>query len=211
MLRLEFASASSLGHGFDTGGQPLVVMPFIDPVAARRAGAQLARRAGCEGVLLAVFDDVRQGFVATANRVFASSRSPYFAYVAQDAFAGRGWLAAAVAIARTQSAGLVAFNDGKWQGELAAFGLVERQWAAGNYSGPLFHPSYKRHYADTELTILAAAQGKLAYDPNAVVIEVDWEKDRSAVDDEDRAFFRSRAGSGFDGQVMDQRLLSKFA
>lgn len=188
----------------------MVVMPFIDPVAARRAGSQLARRAGCEGVLLAVFDDLQQGFVATANRVFTATRSPHFAYVAQDAFAGRGWLAAAVSKAEAASAGLIAFNDGKWRGELAAFGLVERWWATGNYDGLLFHPGYKRHYADTELTLLAAAQEKLAYDPNAVLIEVDWEKDRSAVDDEDKARFRARVASGIDGRVTDMSLLARF-
>ena len=210
-MRLEFATASTLGPTIDTCGQPLVVMPFIDPLEARRSGSQLAGRAQCEGVLVAVYDDVRQGFVATVNDVFVKSQAPFVAYVAQDAFAGRGWLATALVKARLMSAGLVPFNDGKWHGELAAFGLVERGWAASNYGGPLFHPGYRRHYADTELTLLASSAGKLAYDPHAILMEVDWAKERTSVDDHDRAHFLSRVKSQFDGRVVDARLLCKFA
>ncbi len=211
LVRLEFATASTLRQSIDTRGEPLVVMPFVDPVAAHRSGIQLAGRAQCEGVLFAVYDDMRQGFVATVNDVFVKSQAPFVAYVAQDAFAGRGWLAAAVAKAKLMSAGLVPFNDGKWHGELAAFGLVERSWAASNYAGALFHPGYRRHYGDTELTLLANSAGKLAYDPHAVLVEIDWAKDKARVDDNDRAHFQSRLASRFDGKVVETALLSRFS
>src|SRR5688572_11006430 len=129
MLQVEFATMSALKEGIDTSERPLVVMPFTEPTQARRATAQLARRAGVGGLLLAVYDDSRAGFIAVMNRVFRLSNGATVAYVAQDAFAGRDWLALAVAALARDDGGLVAFNDGKWKGVLAGFGLVDRRWA----------------------------------------------------------------------------------
>jgi len=211
LLRVEFASLSSIPSRIDVGDDVLVVMPFIDPAAARRSATQLAGRSGRSGLLLGVYDEEGAGFIAIANRVFGSSRSGYFAYVAQDAFAGRGWLAAGVAALEGGPAGLLAFNDGKWSGHLASFGLVRRTWAASQYGpGGLFHEGYRRHYADAELTLLAQATGQFAYDPNAVLVEVDWGKDQADVDPADRRLFAERAARGFDGRVTDPRLLRRF-
>lgn len=209
MLRVEFATLSTMPAHVDGGAAPLIVMPFIEPVQAQRAAAQLARRAGTSGLLLAVNDDVRAGFVAVANRVFRGSSSASFGYVAQDAFAGRDWLRRGVD-ALAGGGGLLAFNDGKWQGVLAAFGLVDRAWATGNYGGDLFHPAYRSHYADAELTVLALAGGRHRYDPDAVLVEVDWDKEGKGVDEGDRAAYRARAGGGFDGRVSEPRLLGLF-
>lgn len=209
-MRVEFTSLASLPAQIDAGAGALVVMPFIEPTLARRAATQLARRAGADGLLLAVYDDRRAGFIAIANRVFRTSTSASFAYLAQDAFGGRDWLARGQAALARDKGGLVAFNDGKWGGALAAFGLVDRSWAAGNYGGELFHPGYRSHYADAELSVLALAQAKHRYDPECLLIEVDWDKEAKGVDEGDRALFRSRAAAGFDGRVAEPKLLSLF-
>jgi len=194
-----------------TAAPVLVVMPFIDRAMAGRSAAQLAARAGVEGLLLAVEDADRRGFIATVNRLFRESTSEYFAYVAQDSFAGRKWLARALALMQKGGKGLLGFNDGKWMGMLAGFGLAERAWAEANYAGNLFFPGYVRHYADVELTVLALSERRYCYDPNCVLLEVDWDKDGAGVNAADRALYRARAAAGFDGRVADARLLKLFA
>jgi hypothetical protein len=209
MLDIVFTRLDALPDSIGDPEAPLVVMPFIDPASAQRSATQLARRAGCRGTLLAVEDAARDGFIAAANAVFRRSRSPCIAYVAQDAFAGRGWLAQAQA-ALADGGALVALHDGKWHGALAAFGLVDAAWARGNYGGDLFLADYHRHFADVELTVLAMADKRLRHDPAAVLIEVDWEKEAQHVDPDDRALFRHRARYGFGARVADPRLCALF-
>lgn len=213
MLEIIFTALSAIGEGggIDSGAGTLVVMPFTDPAMARRAAAQLSERAGVSGQLLAVYDPTRAGFVAVANRVFRRSQGARMAYVAQDAFAGRDWLRRAEQALAKDAGGLLGFNDGKWAGALAAFGMVERGWAATNYGGDLFHSGYRSHYADAELTVLALARGRYRYDPESLLIEVDWNKATSAADPADRAHYRQRAEEGFEGRVDDERLLRVFA
>jgi len=205
-LDIEFKAFSALPEriGPDTGS--LVVMPFIEPGLAKRSARQLARRAGTAGLLYAVYDDKRLGFVAMANAVFRRSVSPWFGYAAQDAFAGRDWLRRGVEALERRSGGLLAFNDGKWNGALAAFGLVRREWALENYGGDLFMSKYKRHYADAELSLVAMQQKCLVYDPAAVLIEVDWEKEGQGVEAADRALFHARARDNYGGRVADSEL-----
>jgi len=209
MLDLVFTQAGAIAAAVGDGDHPLVVMPFIDPTLAVRSATQLARRAGMRGTLLAVEDTDRIGFIAVVNSIFRTTPAPALAYVAQDAFAGRDWLALAMA-ARPAQGGLVAFHDGKWNGALAAFGLVDSGWARGNYAGDLFFPGYRRHYADVELTLLAQASGRLRHDPSAVLIEVDWNKEAAGVDAGDRALFQSRAVTGFGDRIADPVLRSRF-
>jgi len=186
------------------------VMPFIDELQARRAAEFAAHRAGAEGLLLAIHDEQRHGFIATVNQAFKATRSPWFGYMAQDAYAGRSWLALALKAMQAKQAGLLGFNDGKWQGQLASFGLADRAWAESNYGGDFFDPGYSSHYADTELTLIARQQGRYVYEPNSVLIEVDWSKESAAVNPEDRKRYRARALQGFEGRVTDPRLTSVF-
>ena len=189
----------------------IFVMPFTEAAQAHRAAKLMSRRAGAPGLILAVHDDARDGFIGIVNRVFAQTDSPYFGYVAQDAFAGRYWLRYAMSAFDKPEAQLVAFNDGKWFGTLAGYGLARRGWAAGIYAGPLFFPAYRRHYADAELSLIATGQQGLAYVASSVLIEVDWEKDAKPVEDADRQLFKIRASGGFDGKVTSRELQSRFA
>jgi len=188
----------------------IMTMPFIDAAQAKRAVRLAATRAGAPALLLAVHDEARQGFIATVNQAFAATRSPWFGYMAQDAFAGRAWLALALRALQANNAGLLGFNDGKWQGQLAAFGLAERIWAQSVYGGNFFYSAYRSHYADTELTVIAREQGRYVYEPNSVLVEADWDKESAAVNPADRTLYKARAAAGFDARVHNPQLLKLF-
>ena len=95
-MKVEFLELPAGGFELPTSvreAQPvLVLMPYTDRAAAERSARQLAARAGTPGLLLAAHDAARHGFVAVANKVFRATGSEFFAYVAQDCYAGRGWL-----------------------------------------------------------------------------------------------------------------------
>lgn len=191
---------------------PIMVMPFTDAISANRAAELAAVRSGAKGLLLAIHDDQRQGFVQVVNLAFAATKSPWFGFMAQDAFAGRDWMALALQALHKNRGVLLGFNDGKWQGALASFGLASRAWASTNYpNSAFFHTGYQRHYADAELTVLALQAKGYVYEPNSVLVEVDWAKDGAAVNASDRALFRQRAALGFDARVKDTTLANMFA
>ncbi len=179
----------------------LLVMPFTDADQAARAAGLMAMRAGAPGLLLAVHDDAQEGFVRIVNRLFARSESPFFGYVAQDAFAGRCWLGNALKAMKDGAAKLLAFNDGKWFGTLAPYGLARRSWAKELYGGSLFYAGYRNHYADTELSMIAAGQHALAYAPGSVLLKMDSKKESARLQDADRELFQARSASGFDGKL----------
>lgn len=185
----------------------IVCMPAIDRVAAQQTARILAQRAGFSDLRIVIcLDDRRLGFIACANAVYQATQSKFFAYVAQDAFPGRAWLKQGLRALSMHRGGLLGFNDGKWQGSLAAFGLISREWADTLYGGALFCPAYRRHYADAELTVIALAEGRYVYDPHALLVEVDYRKDTSAVEAEDRACYRARVAAGFDGRYIPPHL-----
>lgn len=191
--------------------EPVVVMPWVDRSRASHAARLLAQRAGAPMLLLAIEDDQGVGPVQIWNDALRSTTGNWFAYVADDAFPGRYWLRhARAALARRPEAHLLAFNDGKWFGQLAGFGLVRRQWLQSVYGQALFHTGYRQHYGDTELTLIARQQKCLAYDPHAMLIEVDALKDSRPVHSEDRQLFLERCANGFDGRVSDPALLRQF-
>jgi len=185
----------------------LVVIPFTQYELAQKAAQLMAARAEAPGLILGIDDSKKVGFIHLVNQVFTQSHSAYFAYTAQDAFAGRGWLNLGLK-AMGDHSGFLGFNDGKWAGALAGFGLARRSWAMKNYDGQFFYPQYHRHFADAELTLLALQDKQYAYDPNSVLVEVDWNKDTAPIHQADRNLFLERRKSGFDGRVLDPRLLN---
>lgn len=212
---LEVRHSALQGHGpgmSDVWQAPVIfVMPWINRARAAACARLLSARAGAPMLLLAVQDDTAVGPMAIWNDALSRTYGTWFGYVADDAFPGRGWLRYALAaLQRTPSAKLLAFNDGKWFGQLAGFGLVRRDWAAGLYGGSLFHPAYRHHYGDTELTLIARQQDALAYDPHAMLVEIDARKDERGVHAADRAIFLQRQATGFDGRVSNPALLRLF-
>jgi hypothetical protein len=179
----------------------LLVLPTIDNEAAVRAEDILRRRAWADGLLVLVEDDLRLGFIKVANLVFARSSSKYFGYLAEDAFPGGGWLQCAIHTLEKSGAGLLAFNDGRFHGNLAVFGLALRAWVKQLYHNCLFFPGYERHFGDTELSVLSGLLGKMTYNPNCLMVEVDYDKHAKPVDEKDDDLYRQRARTGFGGLV----------
>ncbi len=195
----------------DIKAETLLVMPATDRLWAERAALQLCRRAEVEdAVLLLVEDRMRVGFITIANRVFRATQSLLFGYLAQDAFAGRQWLKIARESLLSSDKGLLGFNDGKWHGMLAAFGLGRRSWLERHYGGDLFYSGYRSHYADTELTLLALGAGQYVYNPQAILIEVDWDKESRGTDRGDKQLFAQRKTGWLAQQVPHPHLLERF-
>ena len=207
---LSIAELTTLAQNPLTVEGVVIALPFTKGNQAQQAAKLMAQRANYPGRILSVHDEEGIGFNAIVNLVFNATNSTYFAYVAQDAFAGRDWLKLAVHALGEQKC-LLGFNDGKWAGALAGFGLARRTWAEKNYAGHFFCPEYHRHYADAELTLLAMQAGLYAYEPDSVLVEVDWDKDRSSVDISDKAIFLARKQHQFDGRVNAPHLLNLIA
>jgi hypothetical protein len=127
--------------------------------------------------------------------------------LAEDAFPSRDWLRCAFDILEKDGKGLLAFNDGKWKGLIASFGMVRIQWVESLYDGPVFFPGYKSRGADNELTVIARIQNMFAYDPECTLIEYDPGKDFVPIDNlEDNRLFRTRFLRGFDELVPIEKL-----
>jgi hypothetical protein len=189
---------------------PIMVMPCIDRALAERAMALACSRSRADGLMVAVMDTQRLGFVRVLNQCFRASRSPWLGYLAQDAFAGRDWMALALQALQASSGGLLGFNDGKWHGQLASFGLASRDWVNGVYGGDFFFPGYRSHFADAELTVIARQQGRYVYEPASVLVELDWVKEQGVVDAADRSLFKARAMQGYGQRVSDPQLIRLF-
>ena len=201
MESIVFKSSELAGiHGL-THDQVVIVLPFIDKDLAVKTADVLKRRALNEGLLVLVEDDLRIGFIQVANMIFSRSNSIYFGYLAQDAFPGDGWLRCGIDVLKKSGANLLAFNDGRFYGNIAVFGLVRRAWAQSIYRNCLFYPGYKSHFGDTELSVLALSDQKLVFSPNCILIEVDYEKHLHGNNPADDALYRERARTGFNGIV----------
>ncbi len=202
MLELAHIRTSALAQYKTTARhETVVVMPAIDMALARRAAEVMIRRTDRTGLLLLAEDDYRLGFIMTANLVYARTRSDYFAYVAQDAYPGQYWLDYGLETLQKTGSGLLAFNDGRFFGKLAVFGLADRTWAASIYRSFIFFPEYKSHFADTELSMIALTRGQLAHNPYSIMMEVDYEKHLHGNNPADHDLYRRRAAEGFDGRV----------
>lgn len=177
----------------------VLVLPYIDHELAVKVEDVLSERANQPGLLVLVNDDRRMGFIQVANFVYMRTRSPLFGYLAQDAYPGMSWLKQAVETMQSTDAGLMAFNEGRFFGTVAAFGLVRRKWARTLYRTMLFYPGYKSQYADTELSAIAYAQNKFIFNPHALLMEVDYDKHRRMNDAEDDALYKRRLATNFDG------------
>lgn len=207
----ELEAAADSGKNLGLSGANVALMPWLDAAAAKTAARVMLHRAGAPLLLVGLQDDRALGSVALLNAAMRHVDSMWITYTAEDAFAGRYWLRQA--LAQVQAAphkSVLAFNDGKWFGELAGFGMVRRTWLNTIYGGDLFYAGYRQHYGDTELSLIARQQDALAYHPHAVLIEVDPDKDGKPVHPADRALFQRRSQTGFDGRVRNLHLLSAF-
>lgn len=192
----------------------LAIMPTTDLDMAEKTARLLKGRAGEQLDLVIVEDKKREGFVKLFNTAFKELNTyELYIYTAQDVFVSKNWLVEAVQTATKYGAGLVGFNDGKWNGRLAQFGMLDRLWVEKNIGKP-FHDGYFGNYCDVELTQIAKQYGKFAHSDKSLMIEVDYEKDfRDRDSDEfvkDKELYKKRAKDGFDGQVVDENLKKEF-
>ena len=197
MLHIHYTKTSALDT-FEGFHDVAIVMPAIDIELAWKAAKVMQLRSDQEGMLIIALDDLQQGFIATTNALYERTRSTYFCYVAQDAFPGHYWLDYGVQTLQKSHAGLLAFNDGRFFGRIAVFGLANRKWIDTVYSGKFFYPGYHSHFADTEISVIAQAGGNLVFNPNALLIEVDYEKHLHGNLPADETLYRQRAAQGFD-------------
>ncbi len=202
MLELRRIKTSALTLFKDAAAyETVVVMPSIDMPLAEKAADVMARRTDRPGLLLLAEDDSRLGFIMTVNMLYARTKSDYFVYVAQDAYPGYHWLDYGLETLEKTGSGLLAFNDGRFFGKLAVFGLARRAWAQSIYRNFIFYPEYKSHFADTELSMIALQTGQLSHNPYSILMEVDYEKHLHGNNPVDHELYRKRAASGFDGRI----------
>lgn len=187
----------------------LVLCPSIDQETAFKALRLLSIRAGVRDVAFVALNDVqRGGFIRTINKAFVSADAEFVSYVAQDAFAGVEWLSRMETQFTSRSVNFAAYNCGKWDGRIAAFGCARTSWIRKLYSESFFYPKYISHRADNELTAIARGQGCYSYDPACLLVEVDYDKPFRDREDsasnfhvEDRNTFEKRFDEGFDGFI----------
>jgi hypothetical protein len=169
--------------------QIAVLMPCIDRPLGTKVIKQLADNAGIEADYFLLMDDERKGFTAKINEFVMNAPKQYdfYVYTAQDAFGGKNWLKEGLSELERTGKGLLAFNDNKWGGRLAAFGMVRASWKK-----PFFESCYHTHYADTELSVAATLDNQLCYNPKAIMFEVDYDKKTKSVNLEDKKLFQKR-------------------
>jgi hypothetical protein len=192
-----------------------VIIPATDKDLADKTAKILQQRAGRECEINILYDEEHVGPIHLWNTAVSRKYADYYVYVAQDAFPSRNWLMLALSQLEKERKGLIGFNDGKWRGLMAGFGMVKREFLMQVYQDHeknplLFCPHYKQHYADTELTLIAMEMDMYTYNPEAVLMEIDYDKDDKPVNPEDKKLFNKRKETGFDGKVKTERLLNMF-
>ena len=206
--KVEFLDVRRLGSlSVDDMTGVAVVMPCTDAKMGMDTAELLAKRAGMECRILVVNDILRQGFVKTLNGTAARMLVRYVVYLAQDAYPGRNWLRDAHDAMERSGKGLLGFNDGTYRGRIATFGMVRTDWVRRLYGGPIFHPGYNCHGADSELTVIARALDMYIYEPNCTLVEYDPDKESKPGHKEDAKLFRQRFITAFDRLVPAERLM----
>lgn len=187
-----------------------VIMPTIKPDLAVKTAKILKTRAGIEANYRVIEDIKKAGYVKTINNELKNINSRYVVYLTDDIFPSRNWLKNSFNLMIEKGAGLIGYNDGKWEGSLATCGLVDRTWSDSLYNGNLFFPRYFGHYNDTEITLHGFSQHKYFYDPNISLIEVDYDKEAKKVHIKDRELFNRRKKSKFDNKIVNDQLINMF-
>lgn len=152
-----------------------VVMPATNIAQAMLAAQRMMRFAGMPMRMVIVNDFIGQGFIKTINAVSNHLKPEYLAYVAQDALAGKNWLVKAYKKMTAEKKSVCAFNEGRFLGNLAQFGLVKVAFTAQHYGEHnVFYEQYIKHRADDELTLLAKLNNEFVFAKDALLMEVDY-------------------------------------
>ena len=187
-----------------------VLIPTINMGKAKPIADLMKERAETKCKIIVEEDRDRIGWVAMINKMAKENPAEYFVYAADDAYPSRGWLRIAMETLYAKDAGLVGFNEGKYQENNAGFGLVKYEWIKGLYDGDILYPEYKSHYSEPELTMIAKQEGKFAYNPRASLTEIVFNKDGEGHINnnlDDKNLFNARRKVGFGGLVTDKTIL----
>jgi hypothetical protein len=169
-----------------------VVMPSIDIGKACLAACRMIKYSGISMRMIIIHDTIRQGYVKSLNLIASHINSEFVAYVAEDALAGKDWLRIAHQTLIKEKKSVLAFNDGKYLGDLATFGLVRKSFCEQFYGvGHIFFEGYKTHRADDELTLLAKLNGQYCFSPLALLVENDFRTQRP-LNNDDVTLFNDR-------------------
>jgi hypothetical protein len=169
-----------------------VLMPCIDRTQGTHTIKKLADSAGLEADYFLLMDDERVGYVRKINEFVNNREYDFYVYTCQDVKTEENWLLEAYKQLEKTKKGVLAFHDNKWNGKLAAFGMVR-----ASYMRPFFEDCYKMHYADTELSVKAKLDNQLTYTPKAIMYEVDKKGNQTTnpdrpVNKKDRETFKKR-------------------
>lgn len=184
----------------DTKEKIAIIIPYIEgeEQQANRMAKIYSVRAGMACSVYTALDKEKEGWVATHNAACKNIKHDFYLYTAVDYFPGYGFLQLAYETLKATGKGLCAFNDGKWHGGIATAGLVRKSWYEKNYpDGLLFHKGYKSHCADPELTYLAMKQKQFIYHPQAILLEIDYDKHNKKSNVKDRAEYIKRRNKCF--------------
>lgn len=187
-----------------------ILIPTINPDKAKQTADLIHLRAGYPHKIIVEEDADRIGYVAMINKMAKENPSKYFLYGADDMYPGRNFLSIAMDVKRQTNAKVVALNDGKFYGNIATFAIVDYDYVSNLYNGNILNSMYNFHYADPELTLIAKAQKVYSYAPDALLVEITYDKDgkdSKKNNEEDKQFFKFRKSINFDNIVMDQELL----
>jgi hypothetical protein len=187
------------------GAIPVVVRHTADP-ATHHALSQV----GVAGSLAVVLDTtVEPSGVTATNLGFAVTTTEWVVVGQDDIRYHPGWLAAALDCANRTGAEVIGLNDllRPPETEWSVTWLVHRPYAVQHglsvgYPGMVFHPGYRKNYADNELNETAKHRRVWAYAADAVTEHLHptvrkSPSDRTYTDNErwhdaDRALYRAR-------------------
>lgn len=158
----------------------VVVIPHTDECyeLVEKVATLHKKRAGVECEVYTIEDTQRKGGFAIQNEMAKELEYDYYCYSWIDYYPAKNYLKYAIEAMHKAGKGMCVFNDGKWEGSNATAGILHKKLLKTNYeSGDLFYPEYKQHFADPDLTHIVAKRNQLVYEPKAVLIEIDYDKD----------------------------------
>jgi len=160
---------------------------------------EIRAKVPCEVVIQEDVD--RIGWVAMHNKMVQELDFDWYLYSCADYFPCRGYLKIALDAAKEHNKKFIGLNDGKWNGNNATVGLIHKSLIPKLYSTrTLFLPQYKFHGADPDITNRAKRLGEFLYVPEAVLMEIDYEKDfknSSRLNPDDVALYKLRESKKF--------------
>lgn len=178
----------------------VIVIPYIEGTEEqiKKTVKIHQMRAGVPVTVYPVKDSDKEGWVKMHNLSSTVLDYDYYVYSATDYFPGRGFVKKALDKMKEKGVGMAGFNDGKWDGTNATAGILSKEFLKSNYEGgTIFYPGYRMYGADPDLTELAILKKQYVYVPEAILMEIDYEKTGGSYDKEDNELFFKRRALSF--------------